>query len=100
MVLEATSLAQVPVADVSVYCDACGEVGHTFATTDANGAYRFSGVLARGGGIWVNGSPTSLLVRKDGYAVQKPSGTFPDGTGTISVMVRGDTTFDIVVVKR
>jgi hypothetical protein len=101
VVFELTPTGQVPVQGVSVYCDACGEVGHTWRTTDTAGFYSFSGDLAHGGGVWVNASDvTPLLVRKEGYAVSDPAGTFPDGTGRKNVTVNGDTRFDIQLVRR
>ena len=41
VVNELTPSGPVPVAGVEVYCDACGEDGHTFKYTDANGLYGF-----------------------------------------------------------
>src|SRR5262245_19307501 len=42
VVYEITPTGQVPLSDVSVYCDACGEVGHTERITDKRGFYSFS----------------------------------------------------------
>jgi hypothetical protein len=39
VVFELTPTGQMPLADTQVYCDACGEFGHTSAFTDANGFY-------------------------------------------------------------
>ena len=80
VVSETTPTGHTPVEDVDVYCDACGEFGHTRVYTDTNGFYTFSGVYA---GI------TQLLVRKDGYNVVGP--TVPT--------VNGDTRFDIELVR-
>ncbi len=41
---------------VSVYCDACGEVGHDRTFTDTSGVYRFSG------GVWVVPGYTTYLI--------------------------------------
>jgi Carboxypeptidase regulatory-like domain len=41
VVYEVTPAGQAPIADVSVYCDSCGEFGHTFARTDANRSTAF-----------------------------------------------------------
>jgi hypothetical protein len=93
VVSELTAAGQViPVPDVEVYCDACGEEGHTFAHTDADGLYGFPVV-------YVN--PLDLLLRKDGYT--NPPGTPPS---TIKdwlarrVNVAGDTRFDIQIARR
>jgi len=89
VVYEVTPAGQVPIADVSVYCDSCGEFGHTFARTDANGFYSFSGVF--------NGS-NPLIVAKAGY--RDPPG-LPSGPvlGWRVVTVGGDTRFDIQLVR-
>jgi hypothetical protein len=91
VVFEMTQTGQVPVPDVSVYCDACGEVGHTWQTTDAAGFYKFSGDVARGGGMWLSPANTAyLIVKKDGY--RDPP--------VLNVTVKGDTSFDIQLVRR
>ena len=98
LVFEATPSGPLPVSGVSVYCDACGEAGHTFATTDANGVYRFSG------GVWVApGYSTYLIVEKAGY--KDPAGLPPStwgysGQGWRELTVEGDTWFDIELVRR
>src|SRR5215208_4166947 len=53
VVYQLTTTGQAPVTGVSVYCDACGAMGHAWHTTDSNGYYAFSGDLAAGGGVWV-----------------------------------------------
>src|SRR5687768_14272471 len=63
VVSEETSGGQTPIGGVRIYCDACGEFGHTDSLTDANGYYSFTGDLAHGGGIWLApGYTTPLLV--------------------------------------
>lgn len=91
VVSEVTPTGWAPVDDVEVYCDSCGEFGHTWAHTDTIGFYSFSGVYA---------GSTPLLVRKTGYGVIDPVRTFPDGTGERDATVNGDTQFDIQVVRR
>jgi hypothetical protein len=90
VVFEMTPAGQVPVEGVQLYCDSCGEEGHTFVNTDANGFYSFSHVL--------NGS-NSILLKKDGYAVLNSIETFPDGWGERNAKVNGDTRFDIQLVR-
>jgi hypothetical protein len=104
IVFEPTPTGQVPVADVTVYCDACGEVGHTWMRTDANGYYSFTGDVDAGGGIWLSRNPTPLWVGKEGY--QDPQGppprstTLPSGPGWREVRITGDTRFDIELARQ
>jgi hypothetical protein len=91
VVFEVNASGLAAVENVSVYCDGCGEDGHTWLHTDADGFYHFPEVYA---GL------TPLLVRKDGYAVLDPTRTFPDGTGQREARVAGDTHFDIQLVRR
>ena len=106
LVFETTSSGSgyAPVLGVTVYCDACGEFGHTWTTTDASGFYRFSGDVAGGGGVGVApGTTTYLIVDKEGY--KDPAGlpaTFWGGSrpGFRELTMRGDTRFDIELVRR
>lgn len=86
-----TSAGIVLLDDVEVYCDSCGPFGHTFLYTDAEGFYRFPAVTA---------GQTPLLVRKVGYTVVGATRVFADGTGTLNVVVNGDTRFDIQLMPR
>jgi hypothetical protein len=90
VVFEMTSAGVAPVEGVEVYCDSCGEYGHTFAYTDANGFYNQAEAHA---GI------TALLIYKNGYDVVGAT-TTPGGFGMREAMVNGDTRFDIQVVRR
>jgi hypothetical protein len=45
LVFEVTASGPVAVEGVQVYCDSCGELGHTSAYTDASGLYSFSELL-------------------------------------------------------
>jgi hypothetical protein len=94
IVFETTAVGQVAVADVSIYCDACGQSGHTWLRTDANGYYSFSGDLAAGGGIWLSAGPILVWVAKEGF--QDPLGVLP---GRREVRINGDTRFDIELVR-
>jgi hypothetical protein len=92
IVFEVTATGRVPVDGVEVYCDSCGSpTGHTFASTDAQGSYSFG---------WAHNGVHPLLVRKAGYDVKDPAGTFPDGTGVRNAIVNGDTRFDIELLRR
>jgi hypothetical protein len=101
-VFERTPTGLKPLEGVLLYCDACGEFGHTFLTTDANGRYRFSGDVAHGGGIWPS-DPLSVLVQKAAYTVTGGvpinSPSYPDGFW-VSVKMNGDTALDIVLTAR
>jgi len=104
VVTEVTPRGTVPIADVYVYCEPCGQETHTFALTDANGVYRFPGDPAMGGGVWLApGTVTQIRVTKDGY--QDPPG-LPALTGPIrepgwrDVWIDGDTRFDVQLVRR
>ncbi len=107
VVYESTTTGRVPIPGISVYCELCGTETHTFATTDANGLYMFPGDLASGGGVWLSGEPTPLLlydVEKKGY--RDPAGLplfpggCPSGFSCREVLVNGDTRFDIELVRR
>ncbi len=98
VVYQTTSDGQEPIADATLYCDACGEFGHTWAHTDANGYYSFSGDLAAGGGIWLPAGGRILLnVVRDGYGDPPDLPTpalAPREGGWREVLVNGDTRFD------
>lgn len=81
---------RAPVEGVEIYCDACGsEFGHTWVYTDSKGFYSLS---------WAYNGTYPLLVRKEGYAVLDPSGVHsPNGR---NATVKGDTRFDIQLVRR
>ena len=97
-VFDLTTTGRTPIEGVAVYCELCGKSTHSWAFTDSNGFYRFTGV-------WNAGKfPTSLAVEKTGYvdppglpAVTPPN---PVGAGWREVMVTGHTRFDIELVKR
>ena len=96
VVTELTADGLLPIEGVELYCDACGEFGHTFTTTDAGGAYDFGS-----DGIWLySGSPqTTVLVRKDGY--HDPGGSAgPREWSQRYVTLNGDTRFDFTLVRR
>ena len=102
VVYEVTATGRSPIADVTVYCDPCGEYGHAWARTDENGYYSFNGDLASGGGIWVSGSSSiSLSVTKEGYSdpVGQPGIPGRLGAGWRDVVVNGDTRVDVELVK-
>lgn len=92
IVFETTSAGRVPVEGVWVYCDTCGSPdGHTEAYSDTNGAYSFA---------WSANGALNLLVRKPGFALASPSGNLPGYAEIITPTVRGDTRFDIELVRR
>ena len=96
MVYEVTISGRVPVADVEVYCDACGPQGHSFSITGSDGEYVFAGAPA---GV------SLILVAKSGYALPRPDWTNPNPTplswlGGMNATVNGDTRFDLELVRR
>jgi hypothetical protein len=88
VVTESTANGQTPVSDVSIYCDACGEDGHSWVRTDGNGYYSFSGDLDAGGGIWLSAGATVLLLDKEGYQSVRAE-----------VPIMQDTRFDIQLAR-
>jgi hypothetical protein len=92
VVFEMTAAGQMPIEGVEVYCDSCGSPsGHTFVHTDANGFYSLA---------WAMNGPHPLFVEKAGYDIFDPTGTLRDRYGRITATVRGDTRFDVQLVKR
>lgn len=108
LVYELSGAGPLGVAGAHVYCEACGLLTHTWATTDAHGFYRFSGDLATGGGVWLSpGFLTAIGIEHTGY--QDPPGLpplrgplfhAPSGAGWREVLIDGDTRFDIELVRR
>ena len=92
VVFEITEDGQRPLEGVELYCDSCGSPdGHTFVYTDANGFYSLS---------WTTNGVHPLFVTKAGYTILHPAGTQPDPLGRVSATVRGDTVFDVQLVRR
>jgi hypothetical protein len=98
VVSEVTANGILPVEGVVMdvaSCDAsapggCGGNGLTLrVTTNAQGVYIAEGVYPGPAGVWVE---------KTGF--QLPEGIKVDGEGAQSVMVKGDTRFDIQLVRR
>jgi hypothetical protein len=96
-VYEVTATGRVPIDGVVLYCERCGAETHTWAYTDSSGFYRFTGV-------WVDGRPTPVHVRKDGFgdpvAVAESMPPDPPRAGWREVMVSGDTRLDIELARR
>ena len=61
VVTKMTPAGPSPIAGMMVYCDQCGEFGHTTQFTDANGKYSFGGDVAAGGGVWLRGDAAVSL---------------------------------------
>jgi hypothetical protein len=104
VVSEVTAAGQQPIEGVSVYCDSCGELGHTTVTTDATGYYSFSADLAHGGGVWVRpGFTNPINVWKEGFEDPPGLSATPDGSnepGWREVTIIGDTRFDTHLARR
>jgi hypothetical protein len=94
MVFELTPSGRAPIEGVTLHCGACGAETHAWAYTNSEGLYEFIGVWPDGGG-----SPkTSISVGKDGF-VDPPGLPTPD-PGWRTVIVDGDTRFDIELVRQ
>jgi hypothetical protein len=86
----------VPLEGVELYCDACGEFGHTFTSTNASGAYDFGRE-----GIWMfpGSLATTILIHKDGY-FDPGAGIGASGWSQRAVAIDGDTRFDVRLVRQ
>ena len=85
---EVTPNGNVPVEGVDIYCDGCGEDGHTGLRTDASGSYTFP---------FVYPGVQYLQVGKAGYRPVDPVSPLYLG---ISVTVNGNTQFNIQLVRQ
>jgi len=84
-----------PLAGAMIYCELCGEITHTWATTDVNGNYRFPGELVNGGGVWLApGKPTPITVGGVGFDLRTWVGQ------DLNVLIAGDTRLDVVLHRR
>jgi hypothetical protein len=103
VVYELTPAGRTPIAGAVVYCESCGKETHTFATADDDGFYHFSGDLASGGGVWLaTGVPTDIAVGYYNKDYEDPPGlpAMRQGPGWRAVLIDGDTSFDIELVRR
>lgn len=92
VVFEILEGERIPVEGVELYCDSCGSPdGHTFVRTNAGGFYSLQ---------WTTNGVHPLFVTKAGYGIFDPTGTLRDAIGRISATVRGDTVFDVQLVRR
>jgi len=92
VVFEMTETGQLPVEGVEIYCDSCGSPdGHTFVYTNADGFYSLA---------WAIDGVHPLFVTKAGYEISDPTGKLRDQYGRISATVKGDTRFDVRLVRR
>ena len=107
VVTERTAAGQTPLEDVTVYCDACGPVGHSWQVTDKDGRYSFHGDIASGGGVWLSSnSATPLFVEKAGFValLQLVFVAFPERHDVYEplmwVLAAGSMTFGNLVALR
>ena len=92
VVFEITDAGRVPLEGVELYCDSCGSPdGHTYVHTNADGFYSLE---------WTANGVHRLFVSKAGYQIFDPTGTLLDAIGRIGATVRGDTAFDVRLVRR
>ena len=101
IVYEVVNASPRGIADVTVYCEQCGESTHSFAYTDSTGNYRFPR------GVWTEGRPgfpARIMITKDGYkdpdGLPKTTPPNPSGPGWREVFINGDTRFDAELVRR
>ena len=92
VVFETTAAGRSPIEGVGVYCELCGTDTHSWASTDSDGFYSFTGIWNAGVG------PTPLYVEKAEYV--DPPGPPSPGPGWRSVTITADTRFDIELVRR
>jgi hypothetical protein len=97
VVYETTVTGPRPLGGATIYCDACGEWGHTWASTDANGFYTFTG-------MWLPFNPVPLHVEKEGYEdppdLPALKGSHaPKGPGWREVTISGHTRFDMHLIR-
>jgi hypothetical protein len=98
LVYELTPKGPMPVAGIAVYCERCGKDTHTFAYTDADGDYLFSGDLDRGGGVWLSpGNRIQVQVVAKGYSVVTSGAA--GSQGVLYVLIDGSTRLDIQLLK-
>jgi hypothetical protein len=99
VVFEETLNGRAPIEAVAVYCEPCGAETHTWAYTDSNGLYRFSGVWTNAGHF-----PTRISFGKNGYVdpagLPKTTPPNPSGPSWREVVVNGDTRFDVQLVRQ
>jgi hypothetical protein len=91
IVRELTDNGAFPLEGVTVYCDACGELGHTFLSTGADGSYSFPEVFA--GNI-------DILVSKDGYRGVNPIRTLSTGAAQYMAPVTADSRLDVELTRK
>jgi hypothetical protein len=94
VVFEVTTTGQTPIEGAQVYCELCGAETHSWARTDSNGFYSFTGV-------WTTPDVrTPVWFRKEGYT--DPPGVPPvfNESGWRQVLVTGDTRFDVELVRK
>jgi len=100
VVYERTETGSKPLQGASIYCDACGEYGHTRVSTDESGSYTFTG-------MWLLPfSAVPLHLEKDGYddplGLPAPKSPFAGkGAGWREVMISSaETHFDMYLIRR
>ena len=95
VVCEITPTGLDPLEGATIYCDACGEQGHTWAYTTSNGFYTFTG-------LWTTSGQTVLSVTKQGYddPPGQPTLASYEGPGWRAVTLDGATQFDMQLVRR
>jgi hypothetical protein len=92
VVFEMTAGTLVGVEGVEVYCDTCGPVGHSHRFTDRTGEYDFGEVA--------NGRPLLVVGARTGYSLLQREDAIAGWMGSIRATVRGDSRFNIELVRQ
>ena len=93
-VFEVTAAGETPIQGADVYCELCLEETHSWALTDSNGFYSFTGV-------WTQPNVrTQLWFGKEGYTDPPGVPLVFNQSGWRQVLVSGDTRFDVQLVGK
>jgi hypothetical protein len=95
VVYEITATGLSPLQGATIYCDACGEYGHTWQDTNDSGVYSFSG-------LWTTGGTIVLSVMKQGYVDPpgQPALSGYSGAGWRAVTLARDGRFDMQLGRK
>jgi hypothetical protein len=94
VVFEVTATGETPIEGADVYCELCLAGTHSWALTDSNGFYSFTGV-------WTEPDVrTQLWFGKQGYTDPAGVPLVFNQSGWRQVSVTGDTRFDVQLVRK
>ena len=94
VVFEVTATGETPIEGADVYCELCLAGTHSWALTDSNGFFSFTGV-------WTEPNVrTQLWFGKEGYTDPPGVPRVFNQSGWRQVLVAGDTQFDVELVRK